>query len=494
MAAPDVPAAPKPAADPVADAVKADPVAVQAGVDKAVADAAKAAADARSAEAKAVKDERDAAETGSAAAQLERAAKARQATAEADKAAAAAQRDQIAAFIPDFSKVERGNLDLKGEKPLFAEPLAQRALDSAATSLAAAASRVLDKGQWRILVTSDAELATSHAAYLDVVTGLDQLTAAADKLLGELSDTSTLEFAPLGPALSALAGALPGLLSLFAAHRTVTSAAVSIDDLAAAAATAGAFTRLKDAGAVVHDDVRLLSTGGVHRRLATLSDRGQQLVGQRIALEAAVASAQARLELARAKVDDALKALEKTTADEEPAKRKALDQAREALGPLEQELSAATVKLGLVQSVKSAIDAFITSLTAVGAGTRSPLTLAAMRERLHDVEDPAAAEGDAPADDGRFTHVLLVKGNGGAAMQLVEDKPLWSDDTFAVVATAGITYMLIETGESRVLAAGNVGGSVEAHGTLGERIDVQVDADPFDKPPEAADVFAGEMP
>jgi hypothetical protein len=218
-------------------------------------------------------------------------------------------------------------------------------------------------------------------------------------------------------------------------------------------------------------------------------------VGQRIALEAAVASAQARLELARAKVDDALTAFEKATPDEEPGKRKILDDARAAVGPLEEELSAATVKLGLVQGVKSAIDTFIASLTAVPAGaTRSPLTLAAMRERLHDVDDPNAEDGDAQAEDGRFTHVLLVKGNGGAAMQEVDDKPLWSDDTFAVVATAGITYMLIETDGSRVLTAGNAGGAIEAHGKLGERVNVKVDADPFDQPPEAADVFAGEMP
>ncbi len=124
------------AAAAIAAAAAADPDAVQAAVDKAKADADKAEADARSALAKAISDERDTAYKDTVLGRQQRDAEAQKATAEAKKATAAAQRDQVATFIPDLSKVDRGTLEVKGDQPLFASALAHCALDAAAMSLA----------------------------------------------------------------------------------------------------------------------------------------------------------------------------------------------------------------------------------------------------------------------------------------------------------------------------------------------------------------------
>jgi len=465
------------AADVAAQAA-ADPAAVRAAVEKAIADAAKAkadaekaAADARSARAKADDDERDTAQKATPLAQQQREAEARKAAAEADKAAAAAQRDQLGAFIPDFSKVQRGELELKGDQTLDASALAQRALAEAADTLAKRVDEKLpDDGRWTLLITSDSDLATSDGAYLDVVTGLDQLFAAADKLLDKAQPGTTRELALLGPAIGALVSAVPGLLSLFSAHRTVTTAPVTISDLAAAAATVGALRRLTDSGRLIHDDLRLIPKGAVHRKVEALGAKQQELVGHKIALEADKARSSAELAEARAKVSELTAALAANPQNSNEL-RPLLAGERKRLESLEQKVDAATVKVGLIESVLSAINAFMASLTAVPeGGKRSPLALAAMREQLHE-----ATAGDHP-----FTHVLLVKGNAGSAQQSVDDRPLWLDDKYSAVATASITYMLLETETSQLLTADNVTGSAAAYGKIGDEFEVKVEARPLD--------------
>lgn len=473
--------------DKAAKQAAADPVAVQAAIDKAVADARKSEADARSAEAKAITDEREATEKGSALAIQQRDAATRKATVEAEKATAAAQRDQVAALIPDFSKVQRGSLEVKGDQPLFGTALAQRALDAAAETMAAQTTGVMPReGKWRLLITSDSELASSHAAYIDVVTGLDQLSDAADKLLGEEppkrpAPGSTQEFAWVAPVLGGIASAVPGLLSLFAAHRTITTATVTVDDLAAAAASAGALKRVEKRGVVVHDDFRLLFRGVVHDNLAALSAKRQELVGHKIAWEADKARSNTELSEARDRVKDLEKQLEDAKAADKPDLQTKLEEARRRVGPLDEVVSAANVMIGLVDSVLSAIDTFVASLTAVPEGaTCSPLALAAMREHLHDLPtDKPTAKPSGGTDEHKFTHVLLVKGNGGSAQQAVNDK-FWGDDKFAVVAMASITYMLLDTQNNHILAAGNAAGSVEGSGTIGDGFEAHLKAYPLD--------------
>ncbi|MBA3422896.1 MAG: hypothetical protein H0U12_13585 [Thermoleophilaceae bacterium] len=463
------------AADVAAQAA-ADPAAVRAAVEKAIAgaaqakaDAEKAVADARSARAKADDDERDAAQKATPLALQQREAEARKAAAEANKAAAVAQRDQLGAFIPDFSKVQRGELELKGDQTLDASALAQRAVAEAADTLAKRVEEKLpDDGRWRLLITSDSDLATSDGAYLDVVTGLDQLSAAADKLLEIAQPAKTKEF--LGPAIGALVSAVPGLLSLFSAHRTVMTAPVTISDLTAAAATVGALRRLTDSGVLIHDDLRLLPKGAVHGKAEALGAKQQELVGHKIALEADKARSTAELAEARAKVSELTAALAANPDNANELRPQVAEELKQ-LESLEQKVDAAAIKVGLIESVLSAIDHFITSLTAVPeGGKRSPLALAAMREQLHE-----ATAGDHP-----FTHVLLVKGNAGSAQQSVDDRPLWFDDKYSAVATASITYMLLETETSQLVTADNVTGSAAAYGKIRDEFEVKVEARPLD--------------
>jgi hypothetical protein len=468
------------------DAAK-DPAAAQAAIDEAIAKAVKAQADAdkaradaeaaqaaaRSARAKAATDERDNLEQDTSLAGEQRDATARKKIAEAQKATVAAQRDQVAALIPDFSKSDRGSLEVKGDGVLFAAALGRGALDAAARSLAQQASASL-AGTPRVLVTSDAELSSSHAAYLDVITGLDQLSNAAGALLAQLTDRQAPANAPMvaaavAPAMAiggAIAQALPGLVSLFSAHRTVTTAPVTTDDLAAAAATVNALRTTVPGATLVHDGVRLLPKGSVHTKLAGLAEKRQQLSARKLALEDDKARTSASLTEARGIVSDLEQALAASPSD--ATIRQELVAARGNVEQYEQKLGAESARLGLIDSALAAIDSFVTSLTAVPeGGNRSPLGLAAMREGLD-------ASGDATAGQPRFTHVLVVKGGVGSAQQTVDDRPFWFKDQFSVLATATITFMLLDTATNAIVAAGNPAGSAAATGKIGGDFQVRL--------------------
>lgn len=93
-------------------------------------------------------------------------AEAKKAAADADKAAGDAARAQLTALIPDFSKVQVPETKLGGTQPLFGSLLAHRALEDAATALVSALQPKLSAGDGAVLVTNDADLASSDAAYL----------------------------------------------------------------------------------------------------------------------------------------------------------------------------------------------------------------------------------------------------------------------------------------------------------------------------------------
>lgn len=368
----------------------------------------------------------------------------RKATPDADKAATAARRDQLAGLIPDFSKVQRGSLEIEGQQPLFGTALAHRALEAAAApAVQRAASTLPDSA--RVVVTSEADLATSDATYHAVDMGLEQLTAAARQLLEETARERLVGT----PIVGAIAAAVPGLLSLFSARRTVTKAQVTVDDLAAAAAAAGALRKANPHIAVVHDDFRLLPTGGIRDELATLSGLREQLAGDKLVRDQERVRITTDLATAR-------KMLENPSGDVDKQK---LELAQKQADGYEQALSGLAVRSGLVDSVCEAIDVFVASLNVVPEGDRrSPLTLALMRQQLHKSEDGPG-----------FTHVLLVKAEGGSAEQTVDDRPLWFKDKFSVVVAASVTYMLMETAGSSIVAAGTASALAAAYGSIGSR-------------------------
>ena len=103
------------------------------------------------------------------------------------------------------------------------------------------------------------------------------------------------------------------------------------------------------------------------------------------------------------------------------------------------------------------IDAFVTILTNVPDGaSRSLLTTAALREGLH---------ADA------FGYVLLVKAQSASTMQLVNNKPLWMKDTFSLIATASITWLLLEARNGDVVDGDVTTGTAQLNGKMGRSLD-----------------------
>jgi hypothetical protein len=355
---------------------------------------------------------------------------------EAEKAAAAADRERLTALVPDLTKVKESTLDVKDTTPMWGTFLTFAAVKKVG---AAVADDVLatrpEAEDWRVLITDEAELATSDAAHQEVTTGLEQLKTAADALLEDITKL-------VAPVVAALATALPGVLSLFSSRRTVSTAATAASDLAAAAAVADALRRPEVV--VVHDDFRLIPENGdkgkpgekgVYTMLAEVADRRQKLVAKK--LEFSDAKSTAEVELAKAK------------AAEPPDDG--------AIANLTKEVRDAATRLGLVDSVITAIDTFIAAIRVVPAGaTRSWLTTAALRDALHDQEP-------------RFTHVLLLKAQAGQAQQQLDNRPFFFKDRFSTVADTSITYALIETAQSTIVASGTVTGTASARGNIGER-------------------------
>jgi hypothetical protein len=354
-------------------------------------------------------------------------AEARKAEAEARKAEAEATKaeHENEEAEPPAARAEREAHHRKAEaEAMFGVAISQRALADAAAVVARDVKGKLQGGDVRLLVTADEQLATSDAAYVDVTTGLDQLTMAARKLLEALAAEEGELVAPVA-AIGAIAAATPALVSLFAAKRTVTSSQITVSDLSAAAAAIGALRAQDDLG-IVHDDVRLVpDQGKVQTFLSDFRDRRDELTEKKLKLEAQEAVALA------ATPDDKQRGTE------------------------------LQMRLGLVDSVAQTMDAFLASLTAIPQGaTRSRLTQAILRQQLHE----AAAD--------RFTHVLLVKSLGGALHEVEHNRPLWFKDRFTILAAVSLTYLLIATDDSYALGGGTVAATATGHGTLGKSLSI----------------------
>jgi hypothetical protein len=401
-----------------------------------------------------------------------------QAIEEAKLKSAEARQKQLSALIPDLSKVTPGSLETKGETPLFGPSLAQRA---AAAAAARAAKRVGETiggalGSARVLVTSDADLATSDAVYVEVLSGLGGLIIAAEKLMADVEpatpapaqETESFRAQFVGPALvplvEALASALPGALSLLSAHRTLSTSPVTVDSFAAAAVVAGELSQKTPKPAIFHDDFRLLPEGGaVQDKVASLAEKRTELVGLKITLEDRKSTESARLGELKAEVKESEEKISEAKKADRDGLRPALDKLHGEVAECEVAVGECAVRVGLIDSTTDAIDKFTTSMQTTAAGaTHSPLVAAILREQLH------RDCGDAK----KFTHVLLVKAEPGSAQQLVDDRPLMFKDKFTTIATATVSYMLIETTGGSVLRSGSIGGEAKVQGTVGKDISV----------------------
>jgi hypothetical protein len=389
---------------------------------KTEAEARAAIANAITAEVAAQKAEREEKEASSPQAQALREAERIKGLAQAGEGTQAARREEIASFIPDVSKVDRGKLEA-GTQPLFGATLAQAALHEASRILVTQLRELRshdDGGQERpprILVTSDTSLVDSDAICIQVMNGLEWLNQSSETLLKELQPPPVSSGAPpalaraflAAPALAALASAVPGVLSLFSAQRSITAATIDPGDLAAAAAVMGELRKQAPAWEVVHDDVRLLAEDGkISVELHSLNDHRQRLVTHVLA------------------------------------------------GKANPEQTAQ------IHAAIQSIDEFVKSITSVPTGeSRSPLTIALRREALHE-------------DDSIPKYVLVIKSQGASLQGVTDDKPLWFKDRFSTVAALNLTFFFLEAGRPGAVAAGTLAGRAVGTGTIGDDLKLKV--------------------
>jgi hypothetical protein len=354
-------------------------------------------------------------------------ATARKTRIEADKEAAAAVRDQISALIPDLTKVKESTMEAKDGTPMWGTFLTFEALPRVADRVA---TILLERGKgqfgkWRLLVTSDPDLASADASYGDVMGGLDQLIHTSDKLA---QDAHAEVLDPVTGGL-ALAAALPGLLSLLSAHRTVSTAATAANDLAAVAAVTRQLRYRAPDLAIVYDDFRLVPNATVHQKVANLGDCRLRLVERKLTLS------------------DEKSTIDAALADAKAAKR---PDAKKIADLTRQSTNIGT-RLGLIDSAILAIDTVLAGIRAVPAGAkRSLLATTALQEALH------LSNG--------FTHVLLVKAEAGQARESLDNRPLWLEDKFFAIADASITYLFIQTSDSTIVESGTVTRLASASG------------------------------
>jgi hypothetical protein len=451
-------------------AVEVDPRTKQALIEKAEADAVsaryaaqKAEADARAADAAARKAETEAADLESATGQQARDAKNLQAVAEAEQKAAAARQQELSALIPDFSKVKESTLESKDGPAIRGSALTFGALADAAKAIAAHIEPPAEGAGWRVLITSDQDLASADALYQEVTLGLSQLANAATELLPQttVESVDSVETAAVVPVPAALAAAVPHILSLLSAERSLTTASVSVTDLAAATAVAGALeAKGGDRVVVVHDDFRLIFPGRIQTASTLVATKRQELVARKIAITDRKGAIDAELAIAKAEEKDAENAL--ADADQKkphPDLDTSLDNARKRVAGLTRKSGAAAVRLGLVDGLIGSIDTFSAAIRVIPAGgRRSPLATAALYDQLHQ------------GATSQFTHVLLVKAQPAQSAQLTDDKPLWFADKFSTIVEVNVTYMLIATQDSHVERAGTATAIASAHGDLGSEL------------------------
>lgn len=443
----------------------------------AKAAAVKAEADAAAAVVAAAKAKREEAEAASDTARQKRDAEARKAIAEADKAAADAQQAQVAALIPDFSKINIPQTKPDGDQGVLSSPLSHRAIRDAASNLVSTIRDHLPDDQGPVLITDDEDLVTSDAAYGEVARGLENLARAAVHLLpsaaaqseGMTGNSKRTIAQMVGPLASAVVGALPGLISLVAPRHAISSRAIAADTTAAIAEVAGRLTMDEAISArrlVQIDDFRLVPAGPLVTAETDLRRLRGELVAQKLAGEQEKADRERLRAEYQGDVDDLVKARDDHPDAADAAQRQHLiDVARAKRDNAATELSVAAVKVGRTDNLLTTIDAFLLAIHTVPAGAkRSPFVSAAIREQLHVAE----AATDLP----RFSRVLFVKASGGSVDQDFKDK-LVHEDEFVSLGSASISYWVMDPGTSNIVAAGVAVGMVRMKGKIDGVITVE---------------------
>jgi hypothetical protein len=430
-----------------------DPRLVEAKIEKAQAEARKAAAEAAAAE-------RAEAEASTAEARQQREAEAKKATAEAEQAAAEARQAQVAALIPDFSKVQVPALKVEGDQAVRGNDLARHALRDAAAQVASAVAAGISQpevgAKLRVLLTADSDLATADGAYVEVDAGLTRLVVSADKLLAERTGESDA-FA-VAPFLAAAAGAIPGLVSMLAPRNTLSSRAIATDDTVVVAAVAGSLVGQYE----VHiDDFRLVPTDGLVARERELRERRDRLATFKLEQERTKIDQDTIRTAAAERVTQLLKMHDAPPTEGPPPNLDVnLAAARHERDAAAQSASKASVTADSIGELVGAIDAFLLACHAPAEGGRSPFVSAALHEQLRQT-----------AAEKRYDAVVFAKGSGGSVDQRIEEL-FARKDRIEAIASVSVAYWVIQAPSSNVCASGVATGTARLSGKLGESLKI----------------------
>lgn len=342
--------------------------------------------------------------------------------------ATAGIRTAVKEMTPDLSGVDRGSTTLPESGTIFQALLGGRALQGAASQVARSVKATCGD-DYRVLVTTDLDLATRDSRYLSAgqqlrhLAGLVARFRALDPagapvegtpmlklipgLVGGAALSAALAAGPAGAAATAAAAVLPGLLSLLSAKRTVSTSSATVDDTTAMTAVAGALALADPGAVVVVDQVRLLVPGAVAQAWSDLDTGCTELAAE-------------------------------------------LDDMEQSDGADQERLAAGRQ---LLASCRVALAAMI---DLPEGGGPNVLTMATMQEALHGDE---------------FEAILVVKGAAASATQLVDDRPLRFADPLSIVSSATVSYLLVDhRNGSRVRAGGLAHGVAQIHGKIGDQL------------------------
>lgn len=362
-------------------------------------------AESRKARAEADQAEAEAREFGSPSAQALREAERRQKLLTAERETVSAQAGLYSSLVPDLSSVSSGTT-VSGTTALFESTVLASALDDACRAVVVDVQA--ERKLTTVLVTTEADLIASDDAYRRVDAAISELDAAAKPLLPEPPVTvgGIVPFAlPVLPGLGLVSAALPTVMSLLAKTHTVTSSPGTPQVAVASTMVCKHLLGLAKGATVVHDMFRVLGDGPLDSRMGVLAKTRTAL--QEVALQ-----------------EVALHAPE----SDDPNRRAAAG------------------------ALVARIDAFVGAITATTGSARSVLALARSRQVLH---------GPGPV------HVLLLHDPSATVSQVVETK--FRGDTYRVVGTANVSWLLLRSDREGLVAAG-MGTGLAAEGGKIENI------------------------
>jgi hypothetical protein len=384
----------------------------------------------------------------------EQEAKTRKAVLDNQAAEQTAQVNALSAVVPKLETVPHTPLDITKDKVLFSNALARRALADAALGVT-----IPEDLTGTIVITSEADLSKGTGIYLDVANGIQVLKNAADSATAAVTRSLAVSI------LAAAASALPGILALVSAHRSVTITTTEADDLTAASLVARRLLAANTSANLLHDTFRPVPRGEIHDALTALGASRDGLSKKLIDLAVEKLTAETQLADARAVVaatEAELKKLPKASPDR-PDIEKRLGNEKATVAKGEAALEPIASRTALVDTTGKAIDTFSAAIRAVPeGGTRSLLSTAALYEGLYSADA-----------EKRIDYVLLVKGLLGDAAQLIDDKIFFVGDRYSVTVESAITYQLIDAKTGYLQAAGAPSGTAEAHGKIGEKITIE---------------------